>query len=171
MEYSFRPLEQKDAEMIVSWDYPEDYMFADISKGSENRYYLLNEKLRGDRYYAIDSDNELIGYFSLNNIIRKEYGALQLLIKDDKEEKECEKITDLVCKYIKDRYPSCEFINVSTYSNLDRAIKFYERCGFENKGPVSAQGHDMSAYEQEGFDPDNAVDSNICLVILSRKIS
>ena len=59
---------------------------------------------------------------------------------------------------------------INILKNQDKAIDVYERCGFENKGIVSAPGHDMESYEQEGFDSAKGINSQIQLVILSKKI-
>lgn len=165
--YNIKKLEQNEAETIVSWNYGNDYQWTNIDEGSENRMFLLNEKYRGDHYYAIYSNDELIGFFSLNTLIREEVGGLQLVFKPGFES--IEALTS-ICDYIVKEYEKCEYINAMCFSNQDKAIDIYEKCGFENKGIVSAPGHDMESYEQEGFDSTKGINSQIQLVILSKKI-
>lgn len=168
----FRRLEQASAQTIANWKYPDDYQWTTLGHGSENEYYLLNEGLRGDNYYQITGDGHLKGFFSINNSIRKEYGALQLVIRPEYcnekyEEELINDITDFI-RQIRD----CEYVNVIAYSTQPHAVEVYEKCGFENKGELSGQGHEMSSYEQEGFDVDEngQMIQEIKLIVLSKKI-
>ena len=168
----FRKLEQNSAQTIANWYFPDDYQWTTLGKHSENEYYLLNEDLRNNNYYQITGDGQLKGYFSINNEIRQEYGALQLVLKPEfcNERFEMEvinNITDFI-RQIRD----CNYVNVMAYSTQPHAIKVYEKCGFENKGELSGQGHEMAAYEQEGFDVDESGKKieEIKLTVLSKKI-
>ena len=81
MTLRIEKLTQESAEEISGWKYPDHYQWTLLGEGSENELYLLSEKHRKDRYHQIFDDSSLIGYYSLNDAIRKEYGALQLLIR------------------------------------------------------------------------------------------
>ena len=172
MKINIREIRQEDCNQIVSWHYPEDYQWTTLGKGSENEIYLLSEKYREDHYYAICDQDELIGYFSLNDKIRKEYGALQLVIRPDLcvENKEIE-ILKVLEKKVLESYGDCHFLNAVCYDYQKHAIAVYEHCGYKNNGLVSAQGHDMQVYEQEGFDAEGSgLKKQIGLYILSKKI-
>lgn len=172
MEISIRPIVQQECEIIASWEYPKDYQWTVLGKGSENEAYLLSEKHREDHYFAIYDGGNLAGYFSLNDSIRKEFGALSLLIRPDLCSSEEEKaILSCVEGFILCSYPECLYLNVICYDYQTHAMEIYESLGYDNRGPVRSQGHDMQTYEQEGFDTDeNGLRKEITLYILSKKV-
>ena len=173
MTLRIEKLTQESAEEISGWKYPDHYQWTLLGEGSENELYLLSEKHRKDRYHQIFDDSSLIGYYSLNDAIRKEYGALQLLIRPDHCEYEMEKaILDAVLNDILANKPEVRFVNAICHDDQKEAMRICEECGFENKGPVVSMGHDMSSYEQDGFDrkEDGTVKKETELYILSKKI-
>ena len=169
--YSFTPLQQSEAEQIASFSLSEEGLFTDISKGSENRYYLLKEEYRGDRYHVIYDDDNLIGYFSLNDRIRKGYGALQLWIRDVLSREEQVDLIEKICVFIEGRYPCVSYVNTIAYSDRPYAKEVYLAAGFEDEGVLNGMGHDMESYEQDGFDVDEKGNkAQISLSICSKKI-
>lgn len=171
MEWNIEKLTQKNAEKIAGWNFPKDYAWTTLGKGTENEYFLLRESYRKDSYFQVTKD-ELMGYFSVNNRIRKEAGALQVVINPEADYEEEKQFLIVMEKFIKEKYPSIETINVMAYSTQTKAIEIYEGLGYENHGVLSSFGHDMSSYEQDGFNTDEKGNyiQEIQLVVLSKKI-
>ena len=172
MNISIERIKQQECQEIASWNYPEDYQWTALGQGSENEAYLLSAKHREDHYYAIHDGEELAGYYSVNDRIRKEIGALQLVIRPDLCTEENErKILKAVEQNVQKWYENCLYLNAVCYDYQTHAMAVYEACGYENRGPVRSQGHDMQTYEQEGFDTSgNVIRRQITLYILSKKI-
>lgn len=172
MNMKIRKIKQEECEIIASWNYPEDYQWTTLGAGSENEAYLLSEKHRDNHYFAICDGHKLLGFFSINDKIRQEVGALQLVIRPDINTAENQlQILAEVEKHALAHYPDLQYLNAVSYDYQTQAMELYQRCGFENKGPVKAYGHDMQSYEQEGFNTDgNGAQKQITMYILSKKI-
>ena len=52
-----------DAQAIASWRYPAEYAFYDADADANDLAELLDPDGWGRRYFAVDSDNELVGLF------------------------------------------------------------------------------------------------------------
>ncbi len=163
-------LTQAEACEICSWSYPVDYSWNTVAQGSENRYYLEHEKMRHKDYYALYDEYGLAGYYAINARIRKGYAALRLTLRPDMDN-EVTAIQYVIDQTRRD-FPDCVYLNVSAYSDQPHAIATYQLLGFENKGPVVASAHDMSSYEQEGFDVDDSGKpiKPVELIVLSLKL-
>ena len=62
--FSFVRLSQEEAEAIAGWHYPEPYSFYDWS--ADDLREVLEAPLRGAAYWAVRDDaGELVGYFEL----------------------------------------------------------------------------------------------------------
>jgi ribosomal-protein-alanine N-acetyltransferase len=57
-------LTQEEAEAIAEWHYPEPYSFYDWTADPDDLRELLEQELRGDVYWAVKNEDELVGYFS-----------------------------------------------------------------------------------------------------------
>src|SRR4026208_64986 len=62
--FHFARLSQEEAEAIAEWHYPEPYSFYDWTADADDLRELLDPKLRGDAYWAVKDEDELVGYFS-----------------------------------------------------------------------------------------------------------
>jgi [ribosomal protein S18]-alanine N-acetyltransferase len=128
--FSFRPMAQTDAEAVAGWRYPEPFSFYDWSSDEEDLAELLHADRRGDAYFAVeDEQGELVGYFSFKPDGRTLVVGLGLR-------------PDLTGRglggaflaagldYAREQFPSDAFsLAVATFN--ERAIKVYERAGFE----------------------------------------
>lgn len=173
MELNIQKLTQENAEKIASWTFPKDYAWTTLGKGSENEYFLLRENYRKDSYFQVISGGVLLGYFSVNNRIRKEIGALQVVMDPSLNKGEEKEFLITMEAFIKEKYPNLDSINVMAYSTQEKAIELYEQLGYVNHGILSSFGHDMSAYEQDGFNTDEKGNyvQEIQLIVLSRKLN
>jgi len=172
MKYQISKLTQQNAEKIASWPFPRDYQWTVLGKGSENEYFLLREKYRRDYYFQIEAEAQLLGYFAVNNRIRKEAAALQIVIDPQADREQEKDIIEEVAEFVRKHYPEVISLNVLAYSYQNEAIVIFEELGFENHGVLSSFGHDMSSYEEEGFNVNEKgeVTQDISLIVLDRKI-
>ncbi len=171
MEWNIEKLIQENAERIANWNFPRDYIWTTLGKGTENEYFLLRENYRKDSYFQVISGRVLMGYFSVNNRIRKEVGALQVVMDPYLNKEEEKGFLIAMEEFIKEHYPDLEGINVMAYSTQKKAIELYEQLGYVNHGVLSSFGHDMSSYEQDGFNTDEKGNyvQEIQLIVLSKK--
>ena len=130
MAYRFRPMAQADAEAVAGWRYPEPFSFYDWTADEDDLAELLDADLRGEAYFAVEDDEgQLVGYFSFKPEGRTLVVGLGLR-------------PDLTGRglgggffaagldYGRERFAPERFsLAVATFN--ERAIKVYERAGFE----------------------------------------
>ena len=65
VEFSFRPMQQSDADAIAAWRYPREYSFYDwASEDPDDLAKFLDPTARGDDYVAVEEEaGSLIGWF------------------------------------------------------------------------------------------------------------
>ncbi|MCA0987448.1 GNAT family N-acetyltransferase [Guptibacillus algicola] len=69
MGYAFNVMTQEQAEHIaLSWHYDGDYSFYDMEADEEDLEEFLDPKTRGESTFAVTNNDELIGFFSANEI-------------------------------------------------------------------------------------------------------
>ena len=121
---------QADAEAVAGWRYPEPFSFYDWTADEDDLAELLDEDLRGEAYFAVEDDEgQLVGYFSFKPEGRTLVVGLGLR-------------PDLTGRglgggffaagldYGRERFAPERFsLAVATFN--ERAIKVYERAGFE----------------------------------------
>lgn len=56
---------QEEAQAIAEWRYPEPYSFYDWTADQDDVRELLDPALRGQAYWAVKDEDELVGHFSL----------------------------------------------------------------------------------------------------------
>jgi [ribosomal protein S18]-alanine N-acetyltransferase len=61
--YVFSQMNDEEARAIVSWRYEAPYDFYDMAKDQEGSEELLGPPERRRGYYAVRSDDELVGFF------------------------------------------------------------------------------------------------------------
>ena len=130
MAYRFRPMAQADAEAVAGWRYPEPFSFYDWTADEDDLAELLDADLRGEAFFAVEDDEgQLVGYFSFKPEGRTLVVGLGLR-------------PDLTGRglgggffaagldYGRERFAPERFsLAVATFN--ERAIKVYERAGFE----------------------------------------
>ena len=121
---------QADAEAVAGWRYPEPFSFYDWTADEDDLAELLDADRRGEAYFAVeDDDGELVGYFSFKPEGRTLVVGLGLQ-------------PDLTGRGLgsgflaagldfgRERFaPEWFSLAVATFN--ERAIKVYERAGFE----------------------------------------
>jgi ribosomal-protein-alanine N-acetyltransferase len=121
---------QADAEAVAGWRYPEPFSFYDWTADEDDLAELLDPDLRGEAYFAVEDDEgQLVGYFSFKPEGRTLVVGLGLR-------------PDLTGRglgggffaagldYGRERFAPERFsLAVATFN--ERAIKVYERAGFE----------------------------------------
>jgi [ribosomal protein S18]-alanine N-acetyltransferase len=121
---------QADAEAVACWHYPEPFSFYDWTADEDDLAELLDAELRGEVYFAVeDQEGGLVGYFSFKpdgrtlvvglglrpDLTGRGLGGFLLAAGLD---------------YGRERFAPEEFsLAVATFN--ERAIKVYERAGFE----------------------------------------
>lgn len=60
---------QEQAEEIAfHWHYDSEYSFYDMDADKEDLVDFLNPQNRGDSYFVVTKDNDLIGFFTFNKV-------------------------------------------------------------------------------------------------------
>ncbi|MFC4559016.1 GNAT family N-acetyltransferase [Virgibacillus kekensis] len=146
MNYTFQQITQKQAETIAyTWHYDGEYAFYDMEADEEDLAEFVDPEARGDLVYSVLDGNRLIGFFSFArtndhtldiglgmspDLTGKGAGLefVQAGLEFAKESLNPQKITLAVAAFNK------------------RAIKVYERAGFEITSTFS-QATNGSTYE------------------------
>jgi ribosomal-protein-alanine N-acetyltransferase len=129
MQLKIEALDQSAAEEIASWHYEGEYTFYDFASDQEDLEELLDPELRGETMFkARNPENELVGFFSFNQIA----GALDIgvgLRPDLTGQGLGRSFVDAGLVFAKMMY-SPEVIQLRVAAFNKRAIKVYERAGF-----------------------------------------
>ena len=128
----FEQLNQKEAEAIAEWHYPEPYSFYDWTADPDDLRELLDPALRGDAYWAArDEANELVGYFSF----KPKGGTVEIglgLRPDLTGRGLGASFLAAGLEFGRARFSAERFsLAVATFN--ERAIKVYERAGFSRE--------------------------------------
>ena len=126
--FTFARLSQEEAEAIAEWHYPEPYSFYDWTADADDLRELLDPKLRGDAYWAVKDEDELVGYFSFKR--RRRAVEIGLGLRPDLTGRGLG--ADFLAaglEFARERFSPGRFtLAVATFN--ERAIKVYERAGF-----------------------------------------
>jgi len=69
MEYKFEIMTQEQAEEIAfTWHYDAEYSFYDMEADKEDLAEFLDTQKRGDSYFVVTKDSDIIGFFSFNMV-------------------------------------------------------------------------------------------------------
>jgi [ribosomal protein S18]-alanine N-acetyltransferase len=122
---------QADAEAVARWRYPEPFSFYDWAADEADLAELLDVHLRGEVYFAAeDEEGALVGFFSF----RQEGPTLAVglgLRPDLTGRRLGGDFLSAGLDYGRERFAPGEFsLAVATFN--ERAIKVYERAGFEH---------------------------------------
>jgi ribosomal-protein-alanine N-acetyltransferase len=128
--YRFRPMAQADAEAIADWRYPEPFSFYDWPADEDDLGELLDPARRGESYVAVEDDEGvLVGHFSFRPEGRTLVVGLGLR-PDLTGQGLGGDFLSAGLDYGRERFAPEEFsLAVATFN--ERAIKVYERAGFE----------------------------------------
>lgn len=119
---------QEEAEAIAEWRYPEPYSFYDWTADPDDLRELLDPALRGDAYWAVKDEDELVGHFSFK--AKGEAVEIGLGLRPDLTGRGLG--ADFLAaglEFARERFAPERFtLAVATFN--ERAIKVYERAGF-----------------------------------------
>lgn len=128
--FTFSQLSQDDAEAIARWRYPHPYSFYDWTADPDDLRELLDPSLRGDAYWAVrDEQDELVGHFSFKP--KGDAVEIGLGLRPDLTGRGLG--ADFLAaglEFARKQFAPERFtLAVATFN--ERAIKVYERAGFE----------------------------------------
>lgn len=136
--YHFHPMTEEQASIIGSWQYEEPYSLYSM-EGCDSS---IKEMLEEEYYYAVDNENELVGYISFGDSARVPGGYAVGIYEDEQvidiglglrpdytgKGKGREFVTDAVNFLRKQGRGECVQLVVAAFN--ERAMKVYERAGF-----------------------------------------
>ncbi|WP_070119650.1 GNAT family N-acetyltransferase [Bacillus marinisedimentorum] len=133
--YKFRRLTQKEAEEIAfRWQYAGEYAFYDMEADEEDLEEFLDEEKRGNHYFAVLENDDLIGFFSFVKAAEEQSVDIGLGMRPDQTGKgkgyEFLMAGLGFCKQV--WKPNEITLAVALFNK--RAIKVYEKAGFEAAG-------------------------------------
>ena len=134
MEYEFEFMTQEQAEEIAfNWHYDAEYSFYDMKADKEDLAEFLDTQKRGDSYFVVTKDDDIIGFFSFNkiaiNTIDIGLGMRPNLIG----KRNGSGFLKAGLEFAKSKYsPKKITLSVATFNQ--RAIKVYRKLGFEDVG-------------------------------------
>lgn len=140
--YRFFRMTEDCASAIAKWNYEGPYSFYDMEDSEET----MEEFMNGDYFYALNPENELIGFICKGNSTRVPGGYKANLYSDIRLDIGLGLKPELTSRglgfdyltsaiqFLEEQYDVHDFqLAVATFN--ERAIKVYERVGF-NKGIV-----------------------------------
>lgn len=131
MEYKFKLMTQEQAEEIAfNWHYDAEYSFYDMEADQEDLVEFLDPQNRGDSYFVVTIDNDMIGFFSFSKVAKNTIdiglGMKPNLVGNGNG-------LDFLkagIEFAKSKYtPQTITLSVATFNK--RAIKVYEKIGFK----------------------------------------
>jgi ribosomal-protein-alanine N-acetyltransferase len=134
MQFQFRPMDDDFARAIAAWHYDGVYAFYDADQDLEDLHELLDPQGRADRYYAVvDEYGELVGFFSFNQDVNGDV-TLGLGLRPDLTGKGLgQAFLASGLAFAKEKFsPETFRLSVATFNR--RAIRVYERAGFQHDG-------------------------------------
>lgn len=126
--YTIQPMTKSDAQAILNWQYDPPYDFYNIVNTDEHPAEILNDDIRNNHFYSV-YDEELIGLIELHS--NKFTCTLGLGLKPEYTGKgNGEAFVKAAVQFIQSTYPETTTIELAVATFNNRAIKVYERCGF-----------------------------------------
>ncbi|MFD2043129.1 GNAT family N-acetyltransferase [Ornithinibacillus salinisoli] len=132
MTYKFKVMTQEQAEKIAfHWHYDGEYSFYDMEADKEDLDDFLNPETRGNSMFAVTKDEELVAFFSVNEVVDTTYdiglGMRPNLTGGGKGLEFLKTAMDFV---ISTYEPEKITLSVATFNK--RAIKLYRKIGFKD---------------------------------------
>ncbi|MGE7624600.1 GNAT family N-acetyltransferase [Viridibacillus sp. NPDC096237] len=131
MGYKFEIMTQEQAEEIAfNWHYDAEYSFYDMEADKEDLVEFLDPNKRGDSNFVVTKDNDIIGFFSFNqvdiNTIDIGLGMRPNLTGNGNGLE----FLKAGIEFAESKYlPQKIMLSVATFNQ--RAIKVYRKIGFE----------------------------------------
>ena len=130
MNYSIQNMTQKNALIIANeWRYSDDYSFYNIDADLEDYEEFIDIKKRGDSYYQVLLDGDLVGFLSytVNDVI----ADIGIGLKPELTGQGLGSSYLQACmEFLILKHKDIKEITLSVASFNERAIKLYEKLGF-----------------------------------------
>jgi len=128
-EFRFRTMTEADAQVIAAWKYPAEYSFYDFMSDPDDLAELLDPIARADEYFAVDSEETLIGFFQYKRPHGSSLGIGLGLHPDWTGRGFGRRFLEAGLDYGRRSFaPEQYTLSVATFNR--RAITVYERAGF-----------------------------------------
>lgn len=138
IKYAFHQMSNESAlEIANHWRYEGDYSFYDADQDQEDYEELISEQRRGDSYFEAIYNNELVGYYAIN----QEDSEIEIGIGLRPDLCGYRRGKDFLLQVEEDilqHYHADYFMLVVAAFNL-RAIKTYQSCGYVEYGKEDRQ--------------------------------
>lgn len=133
-DMKIQQLSQENAVDIANnWRYDGIYAFYNADADKEDYEELVTPELRMNSYFEVLENKTLIGFFTVDYDYDKKTVDLGLGMKPSLTSKgQGEKFVEEIVNYIKEFY-TCKIVTLAVVTFNERAIKVYERVGFEKK--------------------------------------
>ncbi len=124
-----KTMKQSEAEIIANnWKYEGVYSFYDMTEDIEDYEEIISEEQRGDRYFSVLNNDELYGFFCVEQ--EEDNIEIGLGMKPQYTGKgNGVTFVNNILKFVSSKY-RYETIILDVVSFNKRAIKVYERAGF-----------------------------------------
>ncbi|MEB7783061.1 GNAT family N-acetyltransferase [Mammaliicoccus sciuri] len=131
--WEINTMKQDEAMEIADfWKYPAPYSFYNLTEDIEDYNEIINPEERQDKFFTIQEDDSLIGYFCLE--MNRESVSLGLGMKPNLTGNgNGNKFLDYIINYIKNTY-NVKKITLSVVDFNTRAFKVYIKSGFKVTG-------------------------------------
>ena len=123
-------MDQLDAGAIAAWRYEPPYSFYDWTADADDLALLLDPEAREGRFFSVDDENgDLVGFFEFR--VEGADVVVGLGLRPDLTGRGLgRQFVDAGLDFARERYdPPCFRLSVATFN--ERAIRVYERCGFQ----------------------------------------
>ncbi|MCS5428320.1 GNAT family N-acetyltransferase [Staphylococcus aureus] len=138
--WTINTMKQDEAMEIADlWKYPEPYSFYNLTEDIEDYNEIIDPNERKDRFFSIQEDNSLIGYFCIemsNNSVSLGLGMKPDLTGNGKGKE----FLTYIINFIKNKY-NVKKITLSVADFNTRAFKVYRNSGFVVTGESENQSN------------------------------
>jgi [ribosomal protein S18]-alanine N-acetyltransferase len=131
MTYLYQVMTQEQAEEIAfQWHYDGEYSFYDMESDREGLAEFITQETRGNSVFSVLTNNELIGFFSVNKVDNLIYD-IGLGVRPDLTGKGVGfKFLKSGIEFVRTEFkPKKLTLSVATFNQ--RAIKVYRKIGFK----------------------------------------
>ncbi|ANU25539.1 GNAT family N-acetyltransferase [Planococcus versutus] len=131
MNYTFQSMTQEQAEEIATtWHYKDEYSFYDMDADQEDLKEFLDAEKRNDSYFIVTKNQELIGFYSFNQITEDTIDIGLGMKPNLTGSGQGLDFLKAGLKFIESNYnPKKITLSVATFNQ--RAIKVYKKIGFK----------------------------------------
>ncbi|KAA0965802.1 GNAT family N-acetyltransferase [Sporosarcina sp. ANT_H38] len=146
MGYEFEIMSQEQAEEIAyNWHYDGEYSFYNMEADKEDLVEFLDPQKRDDSYFVVTKDNDIVGFFSFNEVTKNTIDIGLGLRPELTYNGNGLGFMEIGLEFAKSKYtPEKITLSVATFNQ--RAIKVYRKMGFE-EGNTFMQDTNGSSFE------------------------